>query len=371
MLLSAVNFQNAHTFRSSTSVFSRRTVFFLACAAAVALAQHTDIQDAGSGRKTQADYDATGKVTQQRTVDADGRLLQKIEYEYWTGNSAPPPTVLRQTTTTYGFSGRVREVTRQTFDVNTNFTEELIQTFDDSGKQTGGHLLSHRPWNGTYACADWNAAAQAYKSVECPEGEESSGGAETVKKFSRQEAIEAIKMARSGLLRDKQAPKRVGIDADARAAAKSDVAVVLPAEAPAGARVSGIVTEDASRYDGIPEVTVSRIQLPLEPGEVAADLGAWNVEIAGESLQPADGPITFITPGRASDIRITLRPTVGARTPIAISVPAPRVIKRRKTQLHYKSAVLCLKGDSASSAAHSPETVERLSLRLKTAPLRS
>jgi hypothetical protein len=121
-------------------VFAYSTIASLIwlCAASIAFAQHTEVQDAGSGRKTQTDYDATNKVTQQRTVDSEGNVLEKVEYEYLSGYAAPPPTVIRQTTTTYAPDGKIRETTRQTFDENTNFTEELIRVFDDAGKQIHG-----------------------------------------------------------------------------------------------------------------------------------------------------------------------------------------------------------------------------------------
>ena len=48
-------------------------------------AQKTVVQDAGGGRKLELDYNAAGQVTQQRTLAADGKLQQKVDYQHRPG----------------------------------------------------------------------------------------------------------------------------------------------------------------------------------------------------------------------------------------------------------------------------------------------
>jgi hypothetical protein len=167
-------------------------VLLLLLGSAVAgFAQHSVVEDAGGGRKTEMDYDATDRVIHQRTVDADGKVMEKIDYEYVPGHIGP-----QQTSTAFWPNGKVRKITLVTYDESSNFTGEFIRVFDESEIQVAGHNLTHNPWNGVYTCADWNVAEQAYKSVECPSGEESSGSAKKEKKFSLQEVVQALNAAR-------------------------------------------------------------------------------------------------------------------------------------------------------------------------------
>src|SRR5271157_5978099 len=101
-----------------------------------------------------------------------------------TTNISPGITALSKPDTTYWPSGKVRRIARNTYDESSNFTGEFIQVFDESGKQVAGHKLTHDPWTGIYRCNEWNVAAQNYKPIQCPAGEESEGGAEAVKKFT-------------------------------------------------------------------------------------------------------------------------------------------------------------------------------------------
>jgi len=341
--IAAVNSQNHQLSRCVKRVFAYSTIASLIwlCAASIAFAQHTEVQDAGSGRKTQTDYDATNKVTQQRTVDSEGNVLEKVEYEYLSGYAAPPPTVIRQTTTTYAPDGKIRETTRQTFDENTNFTEELIRVFDDAGKQIGGHLLTHDPWSGTYACKDWNAPGQAYKRVECPEGEESSGGAETVKKFTVQEVSKALSDARAAEQQQKARPGRTIATPAARMPKKNDFGIVLPANASAGERVSGIVTDDAAGYEEIPEIHVTRLAVPAAIGDVQ-NLSGWTLQIGSEPTQSAMDTITFTVPKENSELNITLRQSGNPKHEISAQINLPKSPKKAIPRT-FESVVLCLK----------------------------
>ena len=269
-------------------------VLLLLLGSAVAgFAQHSVVEDAGGGRKTEMDYDATDRVIHQRTVDADGKVMEKIDYEYVPGHIGP-----QQTSTAFWPNGKVRKITLVTYDESSNFTGEFIRTFDESEIQVAGHNLTHNPWNGVYTCADWNVPEQTYKSVECPSGEESSGAAKKEKKFSRQEVVQALDAAR----KNAQHPaKELSMHPFApvpqpTTAPSSEVGIVVPAQIRPGERVSGIVTRDANKYDGISEVSVMRLAVPFESAGKASGLSGWTFETEGEAPQSAEGPITFIAP---------------------------------------------------------------------------
>ena len=79
-------------------------------------AQKTVVQDAGGGRKLEFDYNAAGQVTQQRTIGADGKLEQKVDYEH-----RPGYFVADQTTTFYWPDGKVHRITKNTYDATRKF----------------------------------------------------------------------------------------------------------------------------------------------------------------------------------------------------------------------------------------------------------
>ena len=163
----------------------------LACSAATMLAQHTVVEKNGVGGKIEMDYDAAERVTQMRTIGADGSLQQKVEYEYLPGYYGP-----QQTDTTYWSNGKIRKIAHHAYDESSNFTGEFIQAFDESGRQVAGHKLTHDPWTRIYRCSEWNMSAQDYKAVECPAGEEESGGVEEVRKFTYEEVVQHLEAAR-------------------------------------------------------------------------------------------------------------------------------------------------------------------------------
>ena len=88
---------------------------------ATAFAQHTEVKSNGAG-KIEMDYNAAGKVTQMRTIGPDGKLQQKVEYEYLPGYYGA-----QQTDTTYWPNGKVRRIAHNTYDESSNFTGESIQ----------------------------------------------------------------------------------------------------------------------------------------------------------------------------------------------------------------------------------------------------
>jgi len=307
----------------------------------MSFAQRTVVHDAGGGRKTELDYDATDRVIQQRILGPDGKLMQKTDYQYLPGH-----LVAQQTDTAYWPDGKVHKTTQVTYDESANFTGEFIQVFDEAEKQVAGHKLTHNPWNGVYTCADWNAALQAYKSMACPAGEESSGGAEEVKKFTRQDVVQALDAARkTAQLENKtrhmypMTPLVGPITIAAR-----EVGIVVPAQIRSGERISGIVTEDASKYEEMPEVSVTRVVLPFESAGEVSRLSGWRFETKGAEPQPADGPLTFTAPRGASELSVTLRQAGNPAHSVSTVVHFRQSSGGTRAWQSFKSAALCLKG---------------------------
>jgi hypothetical protein len=303
--------------------------------------QHSVVEDAGGGRKTEVDYDAIDRVIQQRTVDADGKVMEKVDYEYVPGHIGP-----QQTSTAYWPNGKVRKVTRVTYDESSNFTGEFIRVFDESEVQVAGHNLTHNPWNGVYTCADWNVAEQAYKSMQCPSGEESSGAAKKVRKFSRQEVVQALNAARINAQRPtKELSMRPATSVpQPSGGASPEIGIVVPSQIHSGERVSGIVTRDASKFDGIPEVSVVRLPVQFESAGEASRLSGWNFETEGETPQAADGPITFIAPHGDSGLKVTFRQASNPAHSVSEVLHFSRSSTSASPSRAFQSAALCIKG---------------------------
>src|SRR5208283_5961156 len=90
-----------HLQQHQQSLFSRigwglALLMILSCGAVSGLAQHTVVKDIGSGRKLELDYDASDKVTQQRTIGPDGKVQEKVDFQYLPGYLGA-----QQTNTTY------------------------------------------------------------------------------------------------------------------------------------------------------------------------------------------------------------------------------------------------------------------------------
>lgn len=314
----------------------------LAWGATTLVAQHTVVKKNGDG-KIEMDYNAAEKVTETRTIGADGKVQQKVDYEYLPGYYGA-----QQTDTTYWPNGNVRRIAHNTYDESSNFTGEFIQTFDESGKQIGGHKLTHDPWTGIYRCSEWNVAAQAYKVIPCPAGEEESGGgAEQVRKFTYAEVMKHLEAARkTARLEQKMGdmqPKT--LVRPPITTANKEVGLVLPAQVRGGERVSGSVVENPEQYAGMPEVTVTRIAVPFESAGEASRLWGWSVEVPGESPQRANGPITFVVPNRGSALNVTFRQNGNPSHSVSTTVNLPlSSAKKQPAPTAYKAAALCLKG---------------------------
>jgi hypothetical protein len=311
----------------------------LTCSAAPSFAQKTVVQDAGGGRKLEFDSNAAGQVTEQRTIGANGKLEQKVDYEY-----RPGYYVADQSTTSYWPDGKVHRITKNTYDVSANFTGEFVQDFDESGKQVAGHRLTHDPMTHVYTCADWNNAAQNYRMIPCPAGEE-SGGSEPkeAKKFTYDEVMQHLNAARK-TSREVQKPQPAS-PAKSTAQAKQEVGLVVPAQVNGGERASGIAVTNPVAYEGVAGVAVTRIAVPLESAGEGSTLAGWTVEIPGEAPQRADGPIVFTVPRGGSGLNVTFRQSGGSAQSVSklITLP-PSAPKKQRTPGSFEAPALCLKG---------------------------
>ncbi|MGH9498377.1 MAG: hypothetical protein ACRD3L_04490 [Terriglobales bacterium] len=310
---------------------------------AAGVAQRTTVENNGAGR-IETDYNATNKVTEMRTVGADGKLQQKVEYEYLPGYYGA-----QQTDTTYWPNSVVRKVSHHTYDESSNFTGEFIENFDDSGKQIAGHKLAHDPRTGVYRCWEWSGPSQGYKSVACPAGEEEGGGGgEKIEKFTFEEVMQHLDAARKTARQD----DRIGhapVAAPAQppfSTTSLEVGLVFPAQVRPGERISGSVVENPDQYEGLPEVVVTRVKVPLPSEGEGSRLSEWLVEAPDEGPQRADGPITLVVPRHNSDLRISLRhagnPACSVST--ALSLPV-YTAKNPRPPISFRAPALCMKGD--------------------------
>ena len=315
----------------------------LVCSAGTGMAQHTVVEENGVSGKIETDYNSAGKTTQMRTIGADGKLQQKVDYEY-----LPGYYVAQQTNTTYWPNGQLRRVARNTYDESANFTGEFIQVFDESGKQIGGHKLTHDPWTGVYRCSEWNVAGQDYRAIDCPFGEEERGGAEELKTFTYDEVMKNLEAARETARRE-QKIGRMQPETPVHpptTTAQKEVGLVLPAQLRPGERVSGTVVENPDQYHEMPEVTVTRIAVPFESTGDGSRLSGWLFETAGEEPQRADGPITFIVPRRESGLNITFREAGIPSHSVSQTLNFPQLSEKQSLPRNsFQAPALCMKGD--------------------------
>ena len=333
--------ENSSARRQRIWLRSSIALLALGTAASPAFAQRTVVNDAGGGRKIELHYNAAGKVTETRTIGADGKLLQKDVLEY------PPGALIPETvSTSYWPNGKPHRIARNTYDNNSNFTGEFIQLLDESGKQIAGHKLTHDPQTNVYRCADWSVARQDYQTIECPAGEESEGTPETVKKFKAEEARQQLTRARQAAQQAEGARPSPGTAARAAAANNArEVGLVLPAHIRPGERVSGSVVEDPSRYEEMPEVMMTRVVIPFTSSGSAANLSGWMVGVAGQAPQRADGPIVLTVPPGQRELTVLFQQAEAAGAPISktVRLPVGSGAKAKAASL-YLAPALCLKG---------------------------
>jgi len=335
---------NAESVRSHDEVLTTRlklsisVLALLMCCAGSALAQHTAVVKNGVGGRIETDFNAADKATEMRTIGPDGKLQQKVNYEYLPGYYVP-----QQTDTTYWPNGNLRKVSRHTYDESSNFTGEFIQVFDETGKQISGHKLIHEPRKGTYRCAEWDAMGRGYRARACPSGEEegSVGGGGGAKRFTYDEVMKYLELARKGTARETTGSGAAASPATAR----NEVGLILPSHFRRGGRVSGILVQNSEQYDDIPDVNVTRIRVPFESGGEGSRLAGWRFEAPGEEPRPADGPITFIVPAHGS-LRITLRQNANAGHSVSKELSFSQApTKGASSTPSFEAPALCMKGE--------------------------
>jgi len=307
--------------------------------------QHTDVRDAGGGRKVELVYDAAGQVVETRTTDQSGKLLVLAKNEYRQGFLVPQHTAI-----SYWPDGNsIRSVASATFDENGNFTGELKQEFDQSAKQTGGTKLTHDPFTGIYRCALWNAPARDYQPSPCPSTEGSGETPEKPKDLTQEEVTKKVESARqSRANQEKSQPMEPKSPTSWQAKVEmTDVGVILPAELGRGERVSGSVVLNPQDYEGVYALQVIRMKLPIELKGQTPTLRSWVFETEGDGPQRADEAVTLSVPRDASDFGVTLHPqgdpskAVSARVSIHPNPPD----RKLKPSQEFEVAAMCLKGD--------------------------
>ncbi len=301
-----------------------------------AVAQRTVTKDAGGGRKIVLHYNAAEQITETDTLGPNGELLEKDTLQY--RPNAYTPNTYR---TSYWPNGKAHKITENTYDDNSNYLTEYIQVFDESGKQIGGHKLTHDPMTNVYRCAGWNLAAQNYVAEECPAGEESEGAPETVKKFTEQEVTQQLERGRQAA--NAAQPMAPASSAGAATTVK-EVGFLLPSHVRPGERVSGSVVENPADYENMSQLMVTRFALPFGAGATAT-LDGWSVEISGESPQPANGAIALTIPPGQVAIAVLFRPAGNVGAPVSHSIMIPRATRDKKKDAEgWLAPATCVKG---------------------------
>ncbi|MGH9430902.1 MAG: hypothetical protein ACRD3T_05110, partial [Terriglobia bacterium] len=188
-------------------------------------------------------YNGSGNVAETKTLDAAGKLIEKVQYVRRPGFYVP-----QQISTGYWPDGKsVRTFSEMNYDENSNFTREIIRVFDKSGKQIKGIKLTHDPFTGIYACSHWDAGAAAYKSNKCPPGEGSSEAPEEVKELTYAEVMKQLAFARQARVEEEKVERMAPKTPVTRPITTElkEIDVILPAALRPGDRVSGSVVEDA------------------------------------------------------------------------------------------------------------------------------
>jgi hypothetical protein len=320
------------------------TCGLLGLSSSICFGQRTEIRDAGGGRKIELVYDPAGQVVETRTVDSTGKLQVQVEHEYRPGFLVP-----QETTTSYWPDGKaIRSVARVRYDENANFTSEVIDLFNEAGTQTGGTELTHDPFTGIYRCSKWEPSTRSYQASECPAAEEAPEAPKRPRALTREEAMKQLELARQAQREEQKiqhmqpkSPIRPPVTTQVK-----EVGVVLPAQLRPGERVSGSVVEDPTKYDGVQDLRVITLKLPMESQGEAATLAGWAFEVPGEHSQRADGPTTFTVP-HTSEFTLTLRqvgnPARSASRAVAVAKNSQP--KKHLTSRAFEAPALCLRGD--------------------------
>ncbi len=311
-------------------------------------AQKTVIHDAGPGLKQEFDYDAAGRMVESRTVGTDGKIQVKIDYSFNSHGETE-----KQHEIHYWPDGKsVEKIAQNTYDENSNFTSEVIEDFDQSGKHVSGHKLFHDPMSGINRCFEWKPATQKYEVIDCPASDEAHEGPEVVRQITREEVLQTLAAARQVAAAEQKSrhmQSKSPTDATTAITTK-EVAVVLPADLRPGQRVSGSVVEDPDRFAGHPDLLLARVSLPMPSSGDGSRLSGWTFELTGAVPQPADGPITFTVPV-VNPLAFTLRQASDPSVAVAgkIDLPKPMLQKAPVAQ-GFESSALCFKQDLCTIA---------------------
>ena len=311
-------------------------------------AQKTVTKDAGAGMKEEMDYDAHGRVLGSRTIGADGKLMVKIDYFY----SPDYEIITKLTNTSYWPDGKsVQKMALNTYDENNNFTSEIVEDYNLSGRHVSGHQLFHDPRTGIYRCFDWNAAQQKHVAIECPSSEESHEAPSAAPKITREEVMQHLAAARQAAQAEAKSlrvkPKGpVQAPITTTNTTNRTVGVVLPARLRSGQRVSGMVVDDPDRFDGHPELIVARVTLPMPTTGDASQLSGWTFEWKPSEPQPADGAISFVAPKAGGPQEFTFRQAGDPAIVVPGKVQIPKTkSKGAKSPNSFESPALCFKQD--------------------------
>ncbi len=291
------------------------------------------------------DYDAHGRVVEIRTIGPNGKLQVTIDYAY----SPNYELVTTTKNTSYWPDGKsVQKKALAGYDENNNFISEIVEDYNLEGQHVSGHQIFHDPMTGVYRCFDWKATQQKYQAIDCPESEESHSGPKDAPKISRDEVLQHLAAARQAAQAEEKS-RRMKMKAPVEASSttmKKDVGVVLPAILRPGQRVSGTVVEDPERFANQPELTVTRVTLPMQTAGEAAHLSGWIFELKGAEPQAADGLISFMVPTGNPSIEFTLRqagdPSVSVSGKASIS---KAMLHKSNVPANFQSAALCFKRD--------------------------
>ncbi len=305
--------------------------------APLANGQKTVERDAGGGRKLKMAYDTTGRLEATRTLDSAGTLLSETRYEYRPGY----PTPQLNTTSYWGDGKTIRSSAQNTYDENGNFTAEKVAEFDESGKQTAGHMLLHEPLTNVYTCSTWNAGLEKYAPSDCPATEGSFESAGADKPILREEALRDAAAADAARRSEHAESENRPIPKDAR------LAFVLPSPLKPGELVSGSIVEDAERFLGRAGLTAVPIVLPAGSHPGPESLADWMVETPGEPPRPANGPVTFTVPIASPRFHVVLRSVDDPSRAATLTFHAPLLpsISRRRKSRPFAVSPICLRGD--------------------------
>jgi hypothetical protein len=313
------------------------TVAIFLCS--VSVAQKTVVKDAGSGVKQEFDYDATGRVIEVRTLNPDGKINGRIVYTYGSHSE-----VAKQFTTNYWPDGLSIHATNQsTNDENSNFTSEVVEEFDETGKHTIGHEIFVDRMTGIYRCFNWNPDFRKYVAMECPSGEESHEGPKEVRKLDRAEVMLQLANARQAAqaeLKSRATASKLAAEASAQTVGAT-VGLVLPAVLGPGQRVSGSIVTDPGAYLGYSDVRVISFTLPAGLALDVSRMGEWNVEVEGSAPQSSDGPVSFVVPPTGTTLNVTLRRAVGQAVALSQKLDILPLSSQKPATSGFLSPALC------------------------------